>query len=66
MVDAVDRRGLRVYTFDELLQRAGINRVELARRLRIKPGSISRWQSSPPGYATAYLELLIECNRWRP
>ena len=51
---------------EDLLRRAGINKSELARRLGIKPGTISSWKGEFPGYAKAYLELLIEYNRVRP
>jgi len=52
--------------FDDLLNRAGITKAELARKLSIQPKTISNWQGEPPGYATAYLNLLIEYNRVRP
>ena len=51
---------------NNLLERAGINKAELARRLKMHPNSISNWGDNPPGYAVAYLELLIEYNRVRP
>lgn len=53
-------------TFDDLLQRAGMTKAGLARRFDMNPRSVIAWRSDPPTYATAYLELLIECNRWRP
>ena len=53
-------------TFPELLARAGINKAELGRRLRLGERTVSAWKSSPPGYAVAYLELLIEYNRYAP
>lgn len=52
--------------FSALLGRAGITKAELARRLGITPNAVSKWGASPPKYATAYLELLIEYNRVRP
>ncbi len=52
--------------FVQLLERSGITKAELARRIGVKPGSVTNWKDNPPRYATAYLELLIECNRWRP
>ena len=52
--------------FPLLLCRAGILKSELARRLGITPNSVSNWKDSPPKYAVAYLELLIEYNRVRP
>ena len=60
------RRELNNLVFTDLLKRAGISKVELAQRFNLKPSSVSRWKDRPPLYATAYLELLIECNRWRP
>ena len=50
----------------ELLERAGLTKAELSRRLGLKPGTVVGWKDSPPGYAVAYLELLIEYNRYRP
>jgi len=52
--------------FKQLLQRAGITKAELSRRLGLHETTASHWKSSPPGYAVAYLELLIEYNRVRP
>ena len=53
-------------TFIELLKRAGISKAELARRFGMNPRSISAWKEDPPGYAVAYLELLIDYNRYAP
>ena len=63
-------RGI-IMDFMELLSRAGITRAVLARRLNVSESSVYRWsndlrQSNIPGYATAYLELLVEFNRVRP
>lgn len=52
--------------FTELLERAGISKAELARRIGITANAIAKWGNSPPRYATAYLELLIAYNRVRP
>ena len=52
--------------FQGLLDRAGIRKAELARRLGITANAVSLWKDSPPQYAIAYLELLIEYNRVRP
>ncbi len=52
--------------FKNLLDRAGISKAELARRLKLHANSITNWGNSPPQYAIAYLELLIEYNRMRP
>lgn len=52
--------------FKGLLERAGITKAELARRLGITSGAVSLWRDNPPRYAVAYLELLIEYNRVRP
>lgn len=50
----------------ELLERAGITKAELARRIGIRRETISGWKEDWPRYAVAYLELLIEYNRYRP
>lgn len=52
--------------FSELLRRAGIVKSELARRLGVTANAVSRWGDNPPKYALAYLELLVEYNRFRP
>lgn len=52
--------------FASLVARAGITKAELARRLDVNPRTVSAWGSSPPGYAIAYLELLIAYNRLAP
>jgi transcriptional regulator with XRE-family HTH domain len=52
--------------FAGLLARAGLTKAELARRLGISSNAVSKWGNSPPRYAVAYLELLIEYNRVRP
>ena len=52
--------------FSQLLQRAGIHKAELARRLGLTAGAVSAWGEDPPRYAIAYLELLVEFNRVRP
>lgn len=52
--------------FEQLLERSGITKAELSRRLGLEASSVSRWGSSAPRYALAYLELLIEYNRIRP
>lgn len=52
--------------FKTLLERAGITKAELARRLGLSARSVSAWSDSPPRYAVSYLELLIEFNRVRP
>lgn len=53
-------------SFKHLLKTAGITKAELSRQLGITADAVSRWGDSPPRYATAYLELLIEINglRW--
>ena len=51
---------------DKLLERAGITKAELARRLGLTPNGVSKWKGNPPRYAVAYLECLIELNRYRP
>jgi len=52
--------------FQELLNRAGISKAELARRLNVSQSSVYRWSTNIPGYVIAYLELLVDYNRIRP
>lgn len=53
------------FPFNELLNRAGITKADLARKLEVTPRTVSAWHETPPGYAVAYLELIIEFNRVR-
>ena len=53
-------------SFAELLSRAGMTKAELARQLGLTAGAVSRWGDGCPRYARAYLERMIELNRWRP
>ena len=52
--------------FSELLERAGLTKAELARRLGLGANTVGNWKEAPPRYAVAYLELWIEFNRVRP
>jgi len=52
--------------FKKLLERAGITKAELARRLGLSARGVSNWGAEPPQYALAYLNLLVEYNRVRP
>lgn len=52
--------------FKELLNRAGITKAELSRRLGLNPKTVSNWGNDAPKYAKAYLSLLIEYNRLLP
>jgi hypothetical protein len=49
--------------FESLLSELDLTKADLAKRLRIHPGSISRWGDKAPGYAMAYLELLLDIKR---
>ena len=51
---------------EELLERAGITKAELSRRLGLNTRTVSAWGEEPPTYAVAYLELLVAYNRVRP
>lgn len=52
--------------FDRLVKSAGMSKAKLARTLGFNEKTASTWKHDPPGYAVAYLELLIEFNRARP
>jgi DNA-binding XRE family transcriptional regulator len=49
-----------------LLERAGITKAELGRRLELNKRTVSSWGDDEPGYARSYLWLLIEYNKVRP
>ncbi len=66
MLKELTRRYVTFMDFTALLKRAGLNKRELADNLGITPTTVSEWGSNPPKYATAYVELLIEVNRYRP
>lgn len=52
--------------FKDLLERAGITKAVLARRLGLHGNTVTNWGNNPPQYALTYLYLLIEYNRVRP
>jgi ribosome-binding protein aMBF1 (putative translation factor) len=47
------------------LKSLGWSKAELARRLDVRPGTVTDWGDSPPGYASAYLELALELKALR-
>ena len=47
-------------TFDQMLKESGLTKAELARQLGLTAGGVSLWKGSPPKYAVAYIELLIQ------
>lgn len=51
---------------NDLLERAGLTKAELARRLGLTSETVTNWRNSYPQYAIAYLELWIQYNRVRP
>ena len=54
-------------TFSQLLVRAGLRKVDLARELGVHVGTVVRWRDGRvPGYAIAWLRLYIEVQRYRP
>ena len=67
MNDPISRQIIKLDTsFSGLLKRAGHSKASFAREIGKSRSTIASWKSSPPRYAIAYLELLIECNRWKP
>ena len=52
--------------FTALLERSGLSKAELSRRLGVTPQTVTSWKESAPKYAIAYLELWIAYSRVRP
>ncbi len=48
--------------FETLLKLSGLRKGELAKALKMKPGTISSWGNAAPGYALAYLQLVVDIN----
>ena len=59
----IDIYGSFYMIFTELLERAGITKAELSRRLGLHSSTVSGWKLDPPRYAEAYLYLLIAYNK---
>lgn len=53
------------YNLGDQLKRAGLTKAELSRRLGLSPNTVSSWRE-PPQYAKAYIDLLIDFNRYAP
>ena len=47
------------------LRKLGWNQADLARKLRVHPNTVSKWNEELPGYAEAYLDLAIEFRDFR-
>lgn len=45
----------------EILTTLGWSQAELARRIQVRPGSVSRWKTVP-GAVAAYLRLAVKTN----
>lgn len=52
--------------FKKLIKMAGITKLEFAKVLGLNYRTVYAWKDNPPQYATAYLKLLIELNRYKP
>lgn len=50
--------------FDKALEQLGWRRIDLAGKIGLAPGSISRWKT-PPRYVMAYLESMLIIKRMR-
>ena len=51
-------------SFTELLAESGLSQAELARRMGVKPSSVTRWKTTEvPKYAVSYLRLLVKVKR---
>ena len=62
----MDSTGEIKMSFKVLVRQAGLDKKALADSLGLQPNTVYAWGESPPKYAMAYLELLIEYNRIRP
>jgi transcriptional regulator with XRE-family HTH domain len=53
-----------VSAFADLLTESGLSQAELARRMGVKPSSVTRWKTTEvPKYAVSYLQLLVKVRR---
>lgn len=50
---------------ETLLIAARMSKAELARRLGVTANTVTNWKIQCPQYVIAYLELFIECERYR-
>lgn len=48
--------------YTQALETLGWSKRELARRLRVRAGTVSEWRDSLPGYALAYLQLALDAK----
>lgn len=46
--------------FEKKLKKAKLSKKNLADLLLISPKTVYQWQDEPPGYALAYLDLVIK------
>lgn len=62
LLQYVEDQHLTVKQFRAALLELGWTQAELARRLRLRPGTVTRWVTSNtvPGFAQAYLELALQ------
>lgn len=51
-----------LHFYEQALATLGWSKRELARRLRVRAGTVSEWKDSPPGYALAYLQLALDAR----
>lgn len=46
--------------YNRALETLGWSKRELARRLRVRAGTVREWGDNPPGYALVYLSLELD------
>lgn len=52
-------------SMEDALKSLGWSKAELARRLGVRPGTVTDWAGNPPQYALAYLAMALELKAVR-
>lgn len=52
-------------SFNEILKRAAMSKIELAHSLSLNLGTVYNWGRDAPPYAMEYLRVVIELNAYK-